>query len=116
MQNPGAEGPKEAGHISGDAANSWNRPSKARDHEGRSRSLTSRQHQDNGRRVHAGDSRERPRAAINSRTSAVLAKQQEILAKPGSATCPNSKKWRVQVLEKIGSSGRTRTYNPPVNR
>jgi hypothetical protein len=30
-------------------------------------------------------------------------------------TCPNSKKWRLQVPEKIGSSGRTRTYNPPVN-
>ena len=29
------------------------------------------------------------RAAINSRTRAVLAKQQEVFAKPGSATCPN---------------------------
>jgi hypothetical protein len=28
---------------------------------------------------------------------------------------PNSKKSRLQVLEKNGSSGRTRTYNPPVN-
>jgi len=55
------------------------------------------------------------RAAINSRTRAVLAKQQEVLVKPGSATCPNSKKWRVQVAEKNGSSGRTRTYNPSVN-
>jgi hypothetical protein len=29
------------------------------------------------------------RAAINSRTRAVLAKQQEVFAKPGSTTCPN---------------------------
>jgi integrase len=55
------------------------------------------------------------RAAINSRTRAVLAKQREVFAKLGSATCPNSKKWRVQVPEINGSSGRTRTYNPPVN-
>ena len=55
------------------------------------------------------------RAAVDSRTHAVLAKQQEVFAKPGSATCPNSKKWRVQVAENNGSSGRTRTYNPSVN-
>ena len=55
------------------------------------------------------------RAAINSQTRAVLAKQQQVFTKPGSATCPNSKKWRVHVAEKNGSSGRTRTYNPSVN-
>jgi len=30
-------------------------------------------------------------------------------------TCPNWKRWPVELLEKNGSSGRTRTYNPPVN-
>jgi hypothetical protein len=50
------------------------------------------------------------RAAINSRTRAVLAKQQEAFAKLGSVTCPNSKNWRVKALETIGSSGRTRIH------
>jgi len=39
------------------------------------------------------------RAAINSRTRAVLAKQQEVLAKLGSATCPN-----VSQFQKVESS------------
>ena len=33
------------------------------------------------------------RAAINSRTRAILAKQEEIFQKAGSPTCPNSKMW-----------------------
>ena len=55
------------------------------------------------------------RAAINSRTRAILAKQRQALPKPQTRTCPNWEKRAVQVPEKNGSSGRTRTYNPPVN-
>jgi hypothetical protein len=55
------------------------------------------------------------RAAINSRTRAILAKQPGVFTKPESATCPNSERRLMQVPEKNGSSGRTRTYNPPVN-
>ncbi len=44
---------------------------------------------------------------------AVLVKRQQVFAKPEGATCPNPKKWRAQLLEKNGSSGMTRSYNPP---
>ncbi len=39
------------------------------------------------------------RAAINSRTRAILAKQQEFFTKPESATCPN-----VSQLEKAANA------------
>src|SRR5258707_13209878 len=41
-----------------------------------------------------------------------------VAAKPEGTTCPNVSQLEealLQVPEKIGSSGRTRTYNPPVN-
>src|SRR6266700_3857852 len=54
-------------------------------------------------------------AVINSRTRAILAKRQDIAAKSEGATYPNRWNRLLQVPEKNGSSGRTRTYNPPVN-
>src|SRR5216684_70298 len=55
------------------------------------------------------------RAAINSRTRAILAKRRVIATQIEIATCPNRRRRSLQVLKKNGSSGRTRTYNPPVN-
>ena len=59
------------------------------------------------------------RAAINSRTRAILAQRRPVGERSEHATCPktcpNWKRRTVELLEKNGSSGRTRTYNPPVN-
>src|ERR1700730_17475268 len=62
------------------------------------------------------------RAAINARTEEILAGskakttwQPEGIAKTQDAMQPNARIRVLQVLERIGSSGRTRTYNPPVN-
>ena len=54
-------------------------------------------------------------AAINSRTRAILAAGREVSGEIRSTTGSNLKRGFVQVLKKNGSSGRTRTYNPPVN-
>ena len=54
-------------------------------------------------------------AAMNSRTRAVLAKKRQNLGKTSEAMHPSFPRADLQVLEKNGSSGRTRTYNPPVN-
>ena len=48
------------------------------------------------------------RAAINSRTRAILAQRRPVGERSEHATCPNWKKWPVELLEKNGSSGRTR--------
>jgi integrase len=58
------------------------------------------------------------RAALNSPTRAIFAKKtnkKQRSAKSSKAMLPNCQKGILQVPEKIGSSGRTRTYNPPVN-
>jgi hypothetical protein len=52
---------------------------------------------------------------LNSRTRGVLSKKRQASGKTSEAMLPNSKKWKVQMLEKNDSSGRTRTYNPLVN-
>jgi integrase len=54
-------------------------------------------------------------AAINSRTRAILAGERGLSSKLGITTGSNLKRGCQQVFEKNGSSGRTRTYNPPVN-
>ena len=57
-------------------------------------------------------------AAMNSRTRAVLSKKrriQEKLLRQCTPMHPSFPRADLQVLEKNGSSGRTRTYNPPVN-
>src|SRR6266849_4965076 len=54
------------------------------------------------------------RTALNSRTRAILATRPEA-EKTDDATGSSSKKRLLQVLKNNGSSGRTRTYNPPVN-
>jgi hypothetical protein len=71
--------------------------------------------------------------AINSRTRAALSEGRGNLealknpvlyerrpnsVKPPNTMVPNGSKFvfgELEVLEKYGSSGRTRTYNPPVN-
>jgi integrase len=58
------------------------------------------------------------RAAINSRTRAILDTNARLWKKVQMQrvqTCPNRRRSLLQVHEKNGSSGRTRTYNPPVN-
>ena len=57
-------------------------------------------------------------AAMNSRARAVLSKKRQNSGKTSEAMHPNAPSFPredLQVLEKNGSSGRTRTYNPPVN-
>jgi len=53
---------------------------------------------------------ESTRAAINSRTRAVLAEKQQETRKSSEAMLPKFRKVDLQVPEKIGSSGRTRIH------
>src|SRR5436305_11715514 len=56
------------------------------------------------------------RAALNSRTRAILPRTGGVRRKTLTQCSPMLPNWRkgwMQVLKKIGSSGRTRTYNPP---
>ena len=65
--------------------------------------------------VYVQDITESVRAAMNSRTRAVLAKGRETVTEAESATSPNRKRWLLQAIEKNGSSDRIPTYSLRLN-